>query len=362
MKINPSILLAAACSVAAVLWVGSGQLAGKQPDGSAARAEKAAAAKGEPRSVRVIRSAAAPREEIVRVLGHTEAKRKVELRVETAGRVVELPVERGRRVEEGQVIARLATDDRKARYDESLAMLKQRRIEHEGATKLAERGFKGEMSVADAAAKLDAAKAMVTRMEVELQHTVLKAPFGGVLDARAVEIGSYLKAGDPVATIVDLSPLRVTAWVAERDAPRLAEGLAGTAVLADGTSLEGRLAYVGRVADPTTRTFKVELEAANPEGRVAEGLTAELRLPLGRAPAHRLTAALLTLADDGAVGVKTVEPDGRVRFRPVAILGEEQGALWVGGLPEDVTLISVGQEFVRDGQLVRAVTAVAGKT
>jgi multidrug efflux system membrane fusion protein len=355
-RISP-IALAAVCLLGAAAWIASGQLAPKPEGGNAERAATVDAASAL-RSVRVVRSSAETREEIVRVLGHTAAVRKVELKAEISGRVVELPVERGARVAPGEIIVRLSTDDREARLAEAQALLKQRMLEHTAAAQLAQRGFRAETSLAEAAAKLDAARAAVTRMEIELGHTTIAAPFAGTLDARPIELGSFVKDGDPVGTIVDLDPLRVVGWVAERDIARIAEGAPGQAALPDGRVLEGRVVYVGRVADTNTRTFKIELELPNPEARVPEGLTAEIRLPIGRALAHRMTPSLLTLADDGAVGVKTVE-DGVVRFRRVTLLGEEDGAFWVGGLPHELVLVSVGQEFVRDGQRVEAVFAVA---
>ncbi len=91
-------------------------------------------------------------------------------------------------------------------------------------------------------------------------------------------------------------------------------------------------------------------------------MTAELRLPAAERPAHRLSPAALTLSDAGAVGVKTVDADGRVRFREVEILADEPQGVWVAGLPETVTLITVGQEFVTEGQRVRPVPAAAPAT
>ena len=75
-----------------------------------------------------------------------------------------------------------------------------------------------------------------------------------------------------------------------------------------------------------------------------------------------MSLSLLSLADDGRVGVKAVDDAGIVRFLPVAVLGNaDPGTVWVAGLPDRVRLITVGQEFVKDGEAVQAVPeALAG--
>jgi multidrug efflux system membrane fusion protein len=65
-----------------------------------------------------------------------------------------------------------------------------------------------------------------------------------------------------------------------------------------------------------------------------------------------VSPAILALADDGTLGVKTVDEDGTVVFRPVTIVEDGPDGVWLAGLPERVTFITVGQEFVTDGQKV----------
>jgi len=124
-------------------------------------------------------------------------------------------------------------------------------------------------------------------------------------------------------------------------------------VLPDGRTLSGELRYISRAGQSDTRTFRVEVWIANPDGLVPEGLTTELRLPTGRTRAHRGSPAILTLDDNGVIGVKAVDAEHRVVFHPVRILGDTPDGIWLGNLPETLTLITVGQEFVRVGQQVR---------
>jgi len=71
--------------------------------------------------------------------------------------------------------------------------------------------------------------------------------------------------------------------------------------------------------------------------------------------AHRISPALLALDDEGRVGVRTLDGDNRVVFNLVKILNDDGGSVWISGLPETATLITVGQELVVPRQQVDAV-------
>lgn len=85
-----------------------------------------------------------------------------------------------------------------------------------------------------------------------------------------------------------------------------------------------------------------------------------MTIPLPAVRAHKPSPGVLTLDDSGRVGVRTVEANNKVRFVPVTIIGQDADGLWVGGLPERATVITVGQEFVVDGQTVEPVAGATG--
>jgi multidrug efflux system membrane fusion protein len=124
--------------------------------------------------------------------------------------------------------------------------------------------------------------------------------------------------------------------------------------LVDGTRLNGVIRYLAPVADENTRTFRVELEVPNSNG-IRAGLTAELQLAGSRIRAHDISPSLLTLADDGTVGVKTVNSGNRVDFYPIEIAGTSDNGILVTGLPDTVTVITVGRGLVTVGHEVAAV-------
>ena len=121
----------------------------------------------------------------------------------------------------------------------------------------------------------------------------------------------------------------------------------------DGVTISGKVTLIATTADPRTRTFPVALEVRNRDGSLRDGLTAEIRIPVECQMAQIVSPAILTLNDDGVLGVRTVDGEDIVRFVAVDILGNGEGGVWLSGLPPTVQVITVGQEFVRDGDRVR---------
>jgi multidrug efflux system membrane fusion protein len=176
-----------------------------------------------------------------------------------------------------------------------------------------------------------------------------------VIEERAVEIGDFVDVGDRVARIVDLDSVLVVGQAAERDINKVKVGMPGSARLISGGTVEGKIRFVGSTADAKTRTFRVELEVANPGHTIVQGVSAELHLPVADLPAHRVSPAILTLAENGDVGVKTIGPYNTVEFHAVTIVATEADGVWLAGLPPTVTFITVGQDFVTAGQKVEPV-------
>lgn len=359
-----SVIVAALIAVGGVGWIASGALIG-EPSPEAASGDVggsgASDAAAAPFQVRVADVVAEAYTEEVALLGHTSANRVVQIASEIDGRVSELLVEEGSRVEPGDPLARLEMNDLAARVDEAAALVEQRRIEYSAASQLGQSGYSARTQVAAAAANLDAAEAMLTAAQQQEAKTEISAPFEGVINERTVELGTYVRAGDPVATVVDLDPIIMVVHVTERQVPDVQVGAIAHARLLAGREVDGVIRFVSAIADPSTRTYRVEIEVENPDGAIVDGLTADVRVPGRQIMAHRISPAVLALADDGTIGVRVVGADNVVAFMPVTLLGDTADGLWVGGLPEMVTLITVGQEYVSSGQVVEPVYQPSGR-
>ena len=346
---SSSTLLAAGLLGAVVLWMLSGLA--REDDAATHDAATGQASTNAPRvTVSTSRAKQVTREVVVS--GRTEPNRSVELRAETEGRVVALGAARGAPVKAGQRIVGLDMRDRQARLDEARALIAYAELQFAAARKLQEKQFVSETQMAELASRVSSARAALEQIELEVANTNVGAPFDGVLQDRSVDIGDYVSSGDEIAQLVDIDPLIVVGEVSERDIHKLDVGTKGTATLVGAAPVEGQLRYLSPLAAESTRTFRVELAIANPGGRMRAGMTAEIRLAADQITAHVLSPALLTLDDAGTIGVKAVDDTDRVVFYPVEVIGSGTDGVTVTGLPAEIRLITVGQGFVRPGDLV----------
>lgn len=349
-----SWLISAGIAVAIAVWLLSGQIGGEPESAGVSTASSSA---GDIRTNVRVRTQTA--EEVTRTItvnGKTAPARIVELNAETDGRVVSIGGERGDRLSEGDVIVRLDERDRSARLAQAVATVKQRELEFAGREKLKSESYVSEAQLQEAAALLEASKAELARARLDIEYTVIRAPFDGALQERMVEIGDYVKAADPIATFVDDRKLVVSANVSEFDAHNVSKGEAAKAKLATGEIVTGVIRYVAPVADEATRTFVVELEVDNAAGLYRGGMTAELMIPAETIFAHKISPSLLTLDDEGNLGIKIVNDLGKVEFHQADIAMSSSEGVWIAGLPHSASIITVGQGFVNAGALVDSVT------
>jgi len=356
--LNKKYAIAGAIAIVIFAWVASGIFMGKPIPKKGASKETAAT---EVPQVRVeTMKAEMHRAELV-VRGRTQAMRAVDVRSETTGQVAQTPTEKGTLVKQGDALCQLQPEAREAQVAQAQAKFDQAELTYRGSEELAKKGFRSPNQVAADKASRDAAQASLQQAQIELERATMRAPFDGVVDARYVNIGDYMRSGDRCELVVDLDPILIVGSASEAEVQGLEPGNTGRARLASGEELDGTVRFVAKSADPTTRTFAVEIEAANPNHTVRDGVTAAVRIGTRQILAHHFSPAILTLNDEGKIGVRTVE-NGVVKFMPVQIISDDANGVWVAGLPETVTVITVGQEFVTEGLKVKAVPAGGGQS
>lgn len=334
--------------VALIAWMGSGYVfPGDKPD------EDAAAVEATPPSVLVRASTA---ESVIldfKSEGQATPDRDTIVVAEASGEIVDVPVRKGQRVSRGDVIARL--DDVRARssLDRAVEQLANAQREFDNATSLLERGTSTQTRVSEASAALAAARSDVISAEQALDDMVIKAPFAGLIEAMPVSAGEYVATGDEVARVVDNDPLTVTIQVPQRSLSRLQVGQTAEIRFITGQVREGTLNFVGSSAESGTRTFLTEILVDNADGEIPGGVSAAVTIPTGETMAHFVRPSIISLSPDGYIGVKLVE-NGKVRFQRIKVVKTEIDGVWVSGLGDDATIITVGQGFVRDGEAVQA--------
>ncbi|MEL6610208.1 MAG: efflux RND transporter periplasmic adaptor subunit [Pseudomonadota bacterium] len=346
-------------------------------------------------SVVVLASTAQNIDSAVQVRGRTEAARQVDVRAETTGAVVSTPLRKGAFIDAGDLIceldpgtreaslaearARLAeaqarVPETQARVTEAQARLDEALINDNAASRLSQDGFASETRVAQTRASVEAARASVQAAQAglsttqssiesaqasvaaaqkEIDRLTITAPFAGVLESDTAELGSLLQAGGLCATIIQLDPIKLVGFVPEVDVDRVEVGALAGARLVSGREVRGRVTFLSRSADETTRTFRVEIEVPNADLSIRDGQTADILIAAEGTSAHRLPGSALTLNDAGDLGVRIADADDIARFKPITLLRDTPDGVLVAGLDETARVIVVGQEFVTDGVPVR---------
>lgn len=350
-----------------------------------------------------VRSVGRDVDSAVVVRGRTEADRTVELRAETSGLVINDPRRKGTMVEQGDLLCRLdpaareatlaearahlleaqsRVPESEARANEARAQLEEAQINANAAENLVQDGYASQTRVAAtraavssaqaavqsatsgleaARAGIESARAAVAAAEQEIERLTISAPFAGVLDTDTAEIGSLLQPGALCATVLQLDPITLVGFVSEMQVARVELDAPASARMASGREVEGRVTFVSRSADDTTRTFRIEVKVPNPDISLRDGETAEITIGAEGRIAHLLPQSALTLNDEGTLGLRIVDTEKRAQFTAVTLLRDSPSGVWVTGLPDEADVIIIGQEYVTDGVLVEPVYQELGQ-
>ncbi|HUO86672.1 MAG TPA: efflux RND transporter periplasmic adaptor subunit [Thermoanaerobaculia bacterium] len=340
-------------------------------------------------------------------VGTLQADTSADIAVRSAGPLVEVSAEVGQRVRRGQVLARIDAADERERIAQAranLAMaeatLDQRRAALGIAQTTAERtralfeqslvphqqldaidaevaGARAQVAVAEA--QVAQARAALSAGQVALEQTLIVAPFSGVVGRRYLDLGSYASQNDPVFQIADLSTIRVTVALPERQAALVEPGLPATLTLRSlpGETFRGQVARLSDILDPRSNTAEAQVEVSNPGGRLKPGMFAQVTISLPGQAEALLVPDAAVVEEEGRLWVYVVEegrnvagttpgaspaagPPGEegstliARRRPVEVLGRSDGRRAVAGpLTAGERVITLGHEGIADGAAIR---------
>lgn len=353
-KFRAHKLVAAAVLLATAAWVATGEFTsvGSAADEAAARAAQAQEPVAPPRSVAVTGAVHVGHARAIRVSGRTEADKRATLATRAGGVVEELPVRLGSRVSAGEIILKLEAEGKEAAVETARQLLVQREAEADAARRLVERESMPRLQLDNALSALASARSQLEAAVAELDRNIVRAPFDGLIDRIDVELGSAVASGAPVAVLLDLDPVLVIGEVSERDLAHIRPGGRADMRLVDGVEATGEIRHVSRDASAATRTFRVEAAFDNADGAIPAGMTAEITFRAEPADAVVLPRSVVTLSDEGELGVRAADHANRVVFHPVELLDDTQQGLVLAGIPAGARVIVSGQDLVSDGDVV----------
>ena len=342
----------------AVAWIATGEFSsvgsaqtaeGKEsPTSEAAPAETAKLV----RTVSAVEPVFVDHARAIRLSGITEADKRTDLAARADGVIAALTLSKGGTVEAGAEVMTLEGPEAVAQEKIAEIALAQKERDLEVAEKLFEGGSTSESNLTNARSSRDAAQAELARAQASADRLRLKAPFAGIVDSVSVELGEWVQTGTPVATILSLDPILVKAEVSEVDLSAVSVGSTAKVRLVNGTEMDGTVRLVAREASAQTRTFPVEIALPNPDLTLPSGMTAEVSVFAAPTRAVVVPRSIITLAEDGQLGLRVVGADNLAQFAAVQIIDDTPEGLVVTGVPDGVRIITAGQDLVRNGEKV----------
>ena len=289
-----------------------------------------------------------------------EANRVVSVAAEVSGRIEEVLCRKGAACRAGELLIALNTDLLKAEYDSAAARARHAAVKHKRMSNLHKQGSVPDSELDQAEADLAATRAAAEAAKARLDRAKIVAPISGVLDQIPVEKGEYVQPGMTVARIVEVKVVKVVVQIPERDVQYMRAGSAAdvlTSVRGRKVSLAGTVTYISELADPQTRSTRLEITVDNRDRLLHSGQIVRARLT------RRILedvimiplAAVIPLENSKAVYVINAETKGgetaeRREVRLGLIKGRKVQVL--SGLSAGDRLIVAGHRFVADGHTV----------
>ena len=290
----------------------------------------------------------------LKLSGFSEASRIVVLKSQVVGKVSSKYFSKGEAYKAGQQILLIDPEDKIARLKEMEALLNQRKKEYEVAENLFKKGFRSEVKLSESRTNFENALASYEKSQVELNNTKISLPFDSVIEESYVELGDYLKKGDPLAKIVDLDPIFVSVNTSEKEISNIFINQNSKVEIAGKTYL-GLVNYISKTSDPETRNFKVQIKIDNKNFKILSGLSSKIEIELQPQKAFFIASSLISLDDKGRIGIKIVENE-KVIFLPINIISDVGDGYWVNIQDEqkrkEIYIISQGKEYTISGEVV----------
>lgn len=293
-------------------------------------------------------------------VGTIEADQAITVVAEIDGRVVALPFAEGAAVPAGALLARLDDQQLQAEAARAEAVVEQRRVTHQRIAAIVDQKAGAPQDLDDASAAVKIAEAELALVRARLAKTRITAPFDGIVGARRVSVGAYLRPGTAITDLAQIRKLRIQFSAPERYLGQLHRGAAVTVTTSAFPDLEVQAAIdvVEPVLDQGTRTARIVARADNPEGRLRPGMSALVSVLLSERRAAITLHSEAVFAEGTQTFVYVVGPDSTVQRAAVTLGTRLPDAVEIlDGLAADALVVRTGHQKLFPGAKVRPVAA-----
>ena len=297
--------------------------------------------------------------DIVEALGTARSNESVTITSRSTDVISRVAFESGDRVEVGQILVEFADAEEAADLEEARASLLEVERELVRVRELAQRGVVAQSQVDSAEASVDRAASRLASVQAQQADLLIRAPFDGLVGLRNASPGMLVRPGDPIASLDDVSIIKVDFTIPERFLTVLAAGdaLVFTAAAYPGRVFEGYVAQVDTRVDPITRAATVRALIDNSDGKILPGM---LMLVEARSNERQSTAVpeLAVVRNANTAFVYVVDDDGEgapTARRQNVNTGERRNGLIevTNGLQPGARIVSEGVHRVRPGSPIR---------
>jgi len=336
------------------------------------------------------------------IQGQTTYNKKVDVKSQTTGNIIKLNFDRGDKVSKNNNLLNISLENREEiltsvqkdierlnkellineknrnnLLSKNLELIKLYEIEYLSAKQLIDKGLssksklslasfnlanansdqidinlKYETTLANLESQISSYKSKLKKINLDIENTIITAPFDGIITEKYIEVSDYVTPGNILLTIVNLNPIKIQGYLSEFDINKVKTDTKAIIENSNGIRKVGKITFISPSAETSTRTFEITIEAENSDLSYKSGITTSIMIEGSELQAHKISPSILTLKDDGSVGVKALSKENIVLFYPIQKVKDTVDGMWVGGLPNKVDLIISGQEYVTIGQLI----------
>lgn len=291
--------------------------------------------------------------------GVVEPFQVVDIAAEVASHVDEVVGQEGAAVVAGATILRLDSDLLKTEYDRAVAQAKYDKADYSRLEELSRKGAVSGSEREAAEVRMQVSQAAAEEIRTRLDRAVIRAPITGILNRLPVEVGEYVNAGMTVAQIVQIDKVKVAVEAPEKDVQYLSvadKAVVVASVKGEERQFDGGVTYISQLADPGTRTSRVEITVPNQDHLLRSGQIVRVRLT------RRILRDVIMIPLQSVIPLENgkavfVVSEGKARQRDVelGIIRGDRIQVTRGLVAGDLLIVS-GHRFVGPDQPVNVVT------
>ena len=287
---------------------------------------------------KIVDSKAVDMPKILIFAGIIEAKNQIDLINEVDGKVIDIFANEGQKLAKNDPIIDLEKKDYLDKLNSAKENLVSKEVLYESALKLSKKGLGSESNIADAKAQFYQAKGQLKQAQLNLDNTIIRAPYDGIINKIDVKKSNYLTINSKIGKFTSNQIIQIKNSI-------------GAYIFINGQKISiPRVSSLSEIANELTKTYTAEIITENFDSALKSGQLVKVFVDVGNFKAHKISQSTLSIDENGFTGVKVVNNNSIVEFAPVEIIDEDKDGFWVINLPNFSRIITLGHVYLKSGE------------